>query len=189
MSTLFVNNLNTASGSTITVPTGKKLVAPGHVLQVQHFQLTTSQEFVIGAAHTDYAITNFTVNITPVSTSSIIKLEAQLFHEHANAVHSSVFFFYRDSTKLANTQSSPSNRKIGIAVGTLSYYDNDAATTPDMLHMGYFDSPSSTSAIAYKLGVNMNGSNNLFINRTINDTDSNGNERGVSWISATEIAQ
>ena len=26
MSTLFVNNLNTASGSTITVPTGKKLV-------------------------------------------------------------------------------------------------------------------------------------------------------------------
>ena len=26
MSTLFVNNLNTASGSTITVPTGKKLI-------------------------------------------------------------------------------------------------------------------------------------------------------------------
>ena len=26
MSTLFVNNLNTASGSTITVPTGKKIV-------------------------------------------------------------------------------------------------------------------------------------------------------------------
>ena len=26
MSTLFVNNLNTASGSTITIPTGKTLV-------------------------------------------------------------------------------------------------------------------------------------------------------------------
>lgn len=33
MSTLFVNNLNTASGTTITVPTGKSLIAPGMVLQ------------------------------------------------------------------------------------------------------------------------------------------------------------
>ena len=43
MSTLFVNNLNTASGSTITIPTGKQLVgtdinsikAPGMIVQVQ----------------------------------------------------------------------------------------------------------------------------------------------------------
>ena len=42
MSTLFVNNLNTASGTTITVPTGKKLIvtdaggikSPGMVIQV-----------------------------------------------------------------------------------------------------------------------------------------------------------
>ena len=34
MSTLFVNNLNTASGTTITVPSGKDLTAPGHIIQV-----------------------------------------------------------------------------------------------------------------------------------------------------------
>ena len=42
MSTLFVNNLNTASGSTITVPTGKQLIVtdeggvrvPGSIIQV-----------------------------------------------------------------------------------------------------------------------------------------------------------
>ena len=42
MSTLFVNNLNTASGSTITVPTGKQVIVtdegglrvPGSVIQV-----------------------------------------------------------------------------------------------------------------------------------------------------------
>ena len=33
MSTLFVNNLDTASGTTITVPSGKVLTAPGHVIQ------------------------------------------------------------------------------------------------------------------------------------------------------------
>ena len=35
----------------------------------------------------------------------------------------------------------------------------------------------------------MNATNNLFINRTVNDTASVGNERGVSFMSATEIAQ
>ena len=46
MSTLFVNNLNTASGSTITVPTGKKIIGTdagsiagtGNVVNVTHVQ-------------------------------------------------------------------------------------------------------------------------------------------------------
>ena len=59
MSTLFVNNLNTASGSTITVPTGKKLIvtdegaltAPGMILQTvrseyRTYVTTTSTSFV-----------------------------------------------------------------------------------------------------------------------------------------------
>ena len=51
MSTLFVNNLNTASGSTITIPTGKQLIgtdgggisAPGMI--VQTVQSTASANF------------------------------------------------------------------------------------------------------------------------------------------------
>ena len=46
MSTLFVNNLNTASGTTITVPTGKKIIGTdagsiagtGNVVNVTHAQ-------------------------------------------------------------------------------------------------------------------------------------------------------
>ena len=49
MSTLFVNNLNTASGSTITVPTGKQIIgtdtnsikAPGMVIQSVHSDTST----------------------------------------------------------------------------------------------------------------------------------------------------
>ena len=159
---------------------------PGAVLQVKYFQLTTSQTETISSANTDQAISNFTVNITPKSSSSIIKLDAQIFFETANAVHSSLFFFFRDSTKLAHTESAGS-RKTGISVGSLSYYDNDADSTPDMVHMGYFDTPNTTSAIAYKLGCIMSATNNLFINRTVADTNSNSFERGISYISATEI--
>ena len=49
MSTLFVNNLNTASGSTITIPSGKTLkatdtpiVGAGNVIQMQHSTQATN---------------------------------------------------------------------------------------------------------------------------------------------------
>ena len=83
MSTLFVNNLNTASGSTITVPTGKKLVVtdtgglavPGTVVQQVNsvnnavtsdrtYQSTTSTSFT--------HMTNFDIKITPKFASSKI---------------------------------------------------------------------------------------------------------------------
>ena len=179
MSTIKVDTITDTSGNSSPI-------IKGAVLQVQYFQLTTSQTETISSANADQAISNFTVNITPKSSSSIIKLDAQIFFETANAVHSSLFFFFRDSTKLAHSASSGS-RKTGISVGSLSYYDNDADSTPDMVHMGYFDTPNTTSAIAYKLGCIMSSTNNLFINRTVADTDSNSFERGTSYISATEI--
>ncbi len=161
-------------------------IIPGAMLQVKYFQLTTTQIETISSANTDQAISNFTVNITPKSSSSIIKLEAQLMHESENESFNTIFFFYRDSTKLAHTEGAGS-RRVGIASPTLSYFSSDNSSTPEMLHMGYFDTPSSTSAIAYKLGINTEGTHNLFINRTLSDSDSNGYERGVSFISATEI--
>ena len=179
MSTIKVDTITDTSGNSIPY-------MKGSVLQVQYFQLTTSQTETISSANADQAISNFTVNITPKSSSSIIKLDAQIFFETANAVHSSLFFFFRDSTKLAHSASSGS-RKTGISVGSLSYYADDADSTPDMVHMGYFDTPNTTSAIAYKLGCIMSATNNLFINRTVTDTDNNSFERGTSYISATEI--
>ena len=61
MSTLFVNNLNTASGSTITVPTGKKLVgtdgggisAPGMVVQTVKAITTTDTAVTTSGSFVD----------------------------------------------------------------------------------------------------------------------------------------
>ena len=159
-----------------------------YVVQMKHFQLTTTQTETISSANADQAISNFTVNITPTRANSIIKLEAQVFIESADAPHNSVYFFFRDSTKLAHTESAGS-RRVGIVVPTIGYYADDSDSTAEMVHMGYFDSPNTTSSIAYKLGVNTIGTNNLFINRTVTDSNTNGYERGVSWISAMEIAQ
>ena len=74
MSTLFVNNLNTASGTTITVPTGKKLVgtdgggisAPGMIVQVKEVVSTATYS----TTSTSYVGTGVVVSITPKFQSS-----------------------------------------------------------------------------------------------------------------------
>ncbi len=179
-SILKVDNLQDASG------TGTPYIT-GAVLQVKYFQLTTSQTETYGTTNTDQAISNFTVTISPKSSSSIIKLEANIMFESANNSENTIFFFYRNTTKLGNTQASSGNRKIGISPTVLSYYSADNQSTPEFATLTYFDTPSSTSSIDYKLGVNTTGTNNLFINRTIDDSDTQSFERGVSFISATEI--
>ena len=77
MSTLFVNNLNTASGTTITVPTGKKVVvtdqggitAPGAVVNTAQVQLAT------GASTTstsDVALVTAGTYTTTIANSKIL---------------------------------------------------------------------------------------------------------------------
>lgn len=67
MSTLFVNNLNTASGTTITVPSGKSLIAPGMVLQSQYVT-NTDQGVSNVSGQTSLTINNATTRGTLSTT-------------------------------------------------------------------------------------------------------------------------
>ena len=79
MSTLFVNNLNTASGSTITIPSGKTLKSTdtpfhgsGNVIQVR---TTYSTGGAIETTSSSYVASGITVAITPKSATSIIIID------------------------------------------------------------------------------------------------------------------
>ena len=185
-SILKVDNIQKANGST---PTASDLGinTTGAVLQVKYYQRTTSQTTAYPTTNTDMIIPNFNINITPASTSSIIKLEANIMFESANELEDTMWFFYRDTTKLGNTEPSPGNRRIGISPTLISYWAQNNNSTPEFSTITYFDTPSSTSEINYKLGVNANGTSNIFINRCIADIDNASNDRGVSFISVTEI--
>jgi len=67
-STLKINNLDTASGTTITIPTGKTLIAPNHVLQTVN-QVDNSGVTLSSNATTKFMEQNFT---TKVANSAII---------------------------------------------------------------------------------------------------------------------
>jgi len=159
---------------------------PGAVLQVQYTQYTSTNQQSM-SANTDTTITELSVNITPKSTSSIIKLDAHIFHEWSgtNTTYESAWFFYRDSTKLAAPAAG--NRSTGISASALSIEQIDAGSTPETVYYTYFDAPNTTSQITYKVGVRNHHASTVHLNKTVTDNDTTQYERGISFISATEI--
>ena len=159
----------------------------GSIIQVQYTQYTSASTQSI-SSQTDTALDNLNVSITPTSTSSVIKLEAMVSFEPSDTTseYNNVFFFYRDSTKLA--PSAAGSRPVGIVNSATSFYSNDAGSTPSMAHLTWYDSPSSTSSISYKVGGWFYTAITFYLNRTVTDSDSTANERLASIISATEIA-
>ena len=178
MSTIKVDTITDTSGNSIPY-------MKGAVLQVFYTQLTAAADVSLSAG-TATVLTNLTVNITPKSTSSIIKLDSHVFHEWGTVAHAteSVWFFFRDTTLLRAPVAG--SRISGISMSRLSH-ETDVGSTPEIAYYSYFDEPSTTSQITYKVGVQVIADSTLAINKSINDTDNSNHERGISFISATEI--
>jgi len=179
-SILKVDNIQNASG------TGTPYIT-GAVLQVQYTQYTgTFTQSYTADTNAVIGASALIVNITPKSTSSIIKIDAHIFHEFSavNTQDNHAWFFYRDSTALKAP--SAGSRPCGISMSTINN-STDAGSTPEIVNYTYFDTPSTTSQITYKIGLLPRYSGTLYVNRTKNDNDNNAHERGVSFISATEI--
>jgi len=197
MSKIEVNEIAGRSGTSISVASGHKIsgaagsiVAPGHVIQVQYTQYTdTFTQSLSAETDTVLGAAALSVNITPSSTSSIIKLDAHIFHEWGSQgdAGNSVWFFYRDTTALKAPAAG--SRPCGISMSTVSYAGDEAGSTPEIAYYTYFDAPNTTSQITYKIGLFPRYNRTLSVNRTITDTDALGFERGISFTSATEIAQ
>jgi hypothetical protein len=161
----------------------------GGILQVKYTQIDATSQIAC-ASDTDTEISVLAVNITPVSTNSIIKIEAMVNGEWGDysSVFNSTWFFYRDSTKLSAPAAG--TRNVGILMGSsLSYQAGDASSTPETANYMYFDTPNTTSQITYKVGVKQseNSTVNWNLNRCVADSDVKDQERGISMICVTEI--
>ena len=68
---------------------------------IKYTQIDATSQFLC-ASNTDTEISVLSVNITPTSTNSIIKIEAMVKNGAIRgAIYNTAWFFYRDSTKLA----------------------------------------------------------------------------------------
>jgi len=185
-SILKVDNIQKANGS-VPKASDLGLNVTGSVLQVQYTQYTgTFSQALTANTNAVLGDAALSVSITPRSTSSIIKLDTHIFHEwgHQDVYGNHVWFFYRDTTKLAIPQAG--SRLCGISASLLSY-DYDIGSTPEIVSYSYFDAPNTTSQITYKIGILPRYSRTLYVNRTVTDNDNDGHDRGLSFTSATEI--
>ena len=180
MSKLFVDEIQPKT-------TGGIINAKNMVIQMPFTQYTgTFTQAYSADTNAVIGAVALSVNITPKSTSSIIKLDAHIFHEFSatSSQDNHVWFFYRDSTALKAP--SAGSRPCGISMSSISN-SSDAGSTPEIVNYTYFDTPSTTSQITYKIGLLTRFSGTLYVNRTVTDNDNNSHERGISFISATEI--
>ena len=195
MSTLFVNNLNTASGSTITIPTCKQLIgtdtnsikAPGMVVQLAHRDPTAAMVSQVQASSTSYTNTNYSITITPKYANSVILVLGDFQLGMANGYNDYSYLTLKRvisggaTTDLGHQTSSGANYGVAQRGGTNAYeWDSQTFTFPDK--------PNTTSAVTYQVWVRNNASSNtVYIGWT---TSSNGTfPHNGCFLNAIEIAQ
>ena len=160
----------------------------GTILQVQTTNVSTPGSQSV-TANTYFEITGVSVSITPSSTSSKILLQGSWFGEPSNSAfeYNHMFSFRRDTTYLGSPVAG--SRPVGIAMATRTNLNTDAGSTPISLGvMQYVDTPATTSEITYKLFCVSQYTMTLYNNRTVTDSNAVGYERGMSMITAMEIA-
>ena len=170
MSTLFVNNLNTASGSTITVPTGKKLVVTdAGGMQVPHMVGQMVQSGTIAghsnSASATWADTNYTLAITPTASSSKI-----LIHFHIPYRLNGSSTNMRGGMRLNRIISGGATTLIWNTSSDVEMFQVRNATNEHdaVVSMHLLDSPSTTNAVTYTM-------------QSLRNSDS-----GMSYISADQ---
>jgi len=168
--------------------------AAGKVLQVVSATYDTTGSLAI-ANNGDTQFSYFTLDITPLSSSSTIYVSWGLPGEFGNdgPTYNSMMSIRRrvGSTNTDLRPAAAGDRNIGLTQLTTGYVDFNANSTIEQFTMtNYPDSGhNTTSQITYfPLLRNAGGASTWYYNRTVTDNDLNTSERGRSWMVAMEVA-
>lgn len=171
-------DLLTYDGTSWVASSVNNALGAGKILQVVS---ATKTDTFSSTATTYTDVTGLSVSITPTATTSKILVVVNYMIVTTAAGSSSYIQLVRNSTAIG----------IGDASGSRVQVTNGAFQTPDWpasLGASFLDSPNTTSATTYKVqGRNASGGT-FYINRSVTDADSNQSPRGISTITAIEVA-
>lgn len=193
MSRLVVGQLQAADPATnlISVASGDTVYSPGSVVQMVNTTIYTPTAVSIPqAAATNTNIPDFTCSITPKSASSRVYVQVRWFGELSTqtANWDTMFGLKRNGTAVG-VNPSTAGGATGISMAALGYYSNDGASTPEMMFFDFYDSPATTSSVAYQVYANCTSmALTLYTNRTVTASAASY-EYGSSTITLWEIAQ
>lgn len=192
MSNLTVSQLTASSAVTnlITVASGDTVYSVGSVVQVVNTTLYTPTAVAIpssAAANTN--IPDFFATITPKKNTSKIYVQVRWFGEMNPQIANwdTMFGLKRNGTAVG-VNPNTGGAATGISMGALSYYANDANSTPEMCNFDFWDTPNTTSALTYQVYANSTSTPTIFTNRVVAAAGA-AYEYGSSTITLWEIAQ
>ena len=158
----------------------------GGILQVVSTTKTdTYSESVASQSQSSTDIPGFTVDITPLSTSSKILIIVNPAMYVSSQYGTGMAGLYRDGTQIA-LPDSPGSRLKNFTSGLSDY----ASDIPSTFGQHYLDSPSTTSTVTYSMRFNntSGSTRTCYLNRGLTDTNGANFTRAVSSITAIEVA-
>lgn len=179
MSILRTNAIQTTAGKTI-------LQSTGSILQV--VQITKSDTIATGnltSTGTPSTTNTFNIlsgSITPTSNSSKILCIGSIFYSAAGQTPSIVLF--RSGTPISIGDAAGNRRRATAGTGL----QVDANQISGHGHIHFLDTPATTSALTYSVGMWGDNGNTVCINRSINDTDNTTGVRTASNLILLEVA-
>ena len=167
----------------------------GKILQVVNVSSTADGSIHCNPTQTLIDIPNQNLSITPSATTSKILISFQQFGETSTSSHVYSLVLKRAISGGATSyirgdkQSGVNRIEVMTMLGS-AYHGDDNDTTPEVAHCSnYVDSPNTTSAITYTLQIqNHESTGYYYYNRTLRDDSANHSERGLSWLTAIEVA-
>jgi hypothetical protein len=193
MSNLTVGQLSSNDPITnlITVASGDTVYSPGSVVQVVNTTIYTPTATTIPNNAVAYtSVPDLVCSITPKSASSRIYIIVRWFGEFSatNVTWDSMFGIRRNGVSIGENPNAPAGTPRGIFMASLSYYSNDADSTPETCVFDYIDSPASSSTLTYQVFLNSVFAGTMFTNRAVSAAGG-VREFGSSSITLWEIAQ
>ena len=168
------------SGDTITCSGTPVGFGGGKILQVLQ---TVKNDTFSAAADVPTFVTGLSVTITPSATSSKILVTACVSATNHYGENNVSFTLQRDSTQLTCKGDTAGSRQRATWQGNVT-----ANAINNISSYTFLDSPSSTSALVYKvMGNTEYTANSFYVNRSKNDTDNANHIRTSSSITVMEI--
>lgn len=180
-----VDAIQAADGTTATT---QGLGVLGGIVSVN--QALNQTRSTVTPSSSDFVdVTGLSVTVTPASTNSKFLIFMRVFGESSNGdSHNVSIALFRDSTNINAGAATSSALQSVICTAGSDYGPVDANSTPQVWNATTLDSPSTTSAITYKVKlVNQGGTSTFYLNGTVGSLIGESYERGSSELIVLEL--
>lgn len=169
----------------------------GSILQVVNTNATSTQNIATGSNGVFYGITNLDTTITTLSANSKFMVSCQVFGEASEYDAVIAFAWQRGIsgtfTDFMKGDDDGASRREMTTIMSQGHYASNQTDTPSATSLPpLIDSPSQAAgtAITYRVAASkQSGTAGTFRgNKGYADSNSNGYERGASWMTVMEIA-